>query len=149
MDKSGDCWEWIAGKDNLGYGRFALHAKKRAALAHRVAYELLVGEIPEGLEIDHLCRNRACVNPEHLEAVPHRVNVQRGDFSPQGAAARQRWLAKTHCPKGHPYEGDNLYITKQGYRLCGECRRLAARRNYWERGGKERHRENYLKRRQP
>jgi len=140
---------WTAGRDHQDYGRFALHhKKKRAALAHRVAYYFVKGEIPDGLEIDHLCRNRACVNPDHLEAVAHRLNVQRGDLSPQGAAARERQRAKTHCPHGHPYSGENLIIQKKsGGRACRICTRAAIKRWYWERGGKERNHERYVEKR--
>jgi hypothetical protein len=98
-DRRGDaeCWEWVACRTAMGYGRFVVDRRVRAA--HRVAYELSVGPIPEGLEIDHLCRNRACVNPAHLEAVSHRVNVLRGTAP---AAVNKR---KTHCPCGREYGG--------------------------------------------
>lgn len=95
-------------------------------MAHRFAYELIRGKIPEGLDIDHLCRNRQCVNPEHMEPVTPRENTIRGDTIPAHN------LKKTHCPKGHPLSGDNLVkspsIIKLGYRWCKTCmnaRRLA------------------------
>ena len=87
------------------------------ALAHRFAYETFVGPIPEGLTIDHLCRIRHCVNPEHLEAVTDRVNILRGEgISAQHARA-------THCPQGHPYDLINTYVAPDGDRDCRDCRR--------------------------
>jgi len=87
--------------------------------AHRLSYEELVTEIPSGLELDHLCRNPACVNPWHLEPVPHRVNVLRG-VSPNAMRARQ-----TECKRGHPLAGENLHVTREGYRRCKTCIRVA------------------------
>lgn len=115
VDATGSCWEWIAYVNRYGYGEF--HLEGRAALAHRVAYQLLVGSIPEGLQLDHLCRNTKCVNPDHLEPVTGRINTLRGT-SPSA-----RHAVKTHCPKGHPYSQDNLHVTKSGQRKCRACNR--------------------------
>lgn len=120
IDRSGDCWVWLAKSGEDGYGRFYCGGGRlnaRYTLAHRFSYEAFVGPIPDGLEIDHLCRNRACVNPEHLEAVTHSVNVWRGD-----APLRNR--LKTHCPNGHPYDEQNTLLEQQGRaRRCRICRR--------------------------
>lgn len=106
------CLIWSASKCHLGYGRMSVAG--RSAKAHRVSYELLVGPIPEGLVIDHLCRNRACVNPNHLEAVTQKVSVHRGG----GVAAIK--ARKTRCHVGHPLAGDNLRIDSYG-RHCRAC----------------------------
>lgn len=109
------CWLWIRYKSQAGYGQMSVN--NRPALAHRLAYELWKGPIPEGLEIDHLCRVRACCNPAHLEAVTRSVNTLRGD-SPRISRARHQ--AVTHCPKGHPYNEENTRLY-QGRRFCRAC----------------------------
>lgn len=111
------CWFWAgSGTNGRGYGRTYFQGKNWQA--HRAYYELLVGPIPEGLELDHKCRVTFCVNPEHLDPVPHRVNVQRGVT---GAVNTRRQRSKTHCPRGHPYSGRNLYINPNGSRKCKTC----------------------------
>lgn len=115
VNKTETCWEWTAYRGKNGYGQFGL-APKQLIYAHRYAYTLLVGPIPEGTEIDHLCRNRSCVNPEHLEPVIHAVNVQRGEGG-------KYWSAKTHCPRGHEYTEENTR-TYQGRRWCKMCDRI-------------------------
>lgn len=110
-----DCWLWTAALATGGYGLYGVD--QRMKLCHRFAYELLVGPIPDGLQIDHLCRNRRCVNPSHLEPVTCRENVLRG-MSRAAVNAR-----KTHCPQGHAYDDDNTYITPVGGRNCRACKR--------------------------
>lgn len=115
------CIEWIGGTNGVGYGTF--HAgKKLRTYAHRWSYQYHVGPIPDGMHLDHLCRNPKCVNPEHLEPVTCRENLLRG-VGPSALHA-----AKTHCPAGHPYVGDNLYVhPRKGYRVCRACGRERAR----------------------
>lgn len=115
-----ECWEWQGGKNDSSYG--LLRVDGREAYAHRVSYELFVGPIPDGLEIDHLCRRPNCVNPAHLEAVSHRENILRGT-SPAAVSA-----AKTHCSKGHPLSGPNVYMPQRGGRQCRTCTREGQRR---------------------
>jgi hypothetical protein len=133
VDKTDTCWLWTARKTRQGYGEFAVgiapDGTKLRMYAHRWAYEQHVGPMPEGLELDHLCKQRACVRPDHLEAVTHAENVRRGD-APAVAGAHER--AKTHCPKGHPYSGDNLIIARNGGRLCRTCRRASSLRWYYQ-----------------
>ncbi len=112
------CWEWIGNKVVQGYGRF--YIRGRAHRAHRFAYEKLVGPIPDGLVLDHLCRNRACVNPDHLEPVTLGENSLRGfTFVADNAA-------KTECPQGHPYDEVNTRINVRGARVCKTCQRVQA-----------------------
>lgn len=108
VQKGDLCWTWIGGTFTEGYGAFSPAAGRRVR-AHRYAYELVVGPIPEGLVLDHLCRNILCVNPAHLEPVTSGENVLRGE-GPPAKRARQ-----THCKRGHPLSGPNLHIDNHGY----------------------------------
>lgn len=109
------CWLWVRAKSVDGYGRIKIDGENVSA--HRTSYAAYLGPIPEGLTIDHLCRTRLCVNPDHLEAVPMGVNVLRG----MNTAAQN--ARKTHCKRGHALEGGNLYVTRVGERRCKQCRR--------------------------
>jgi HNH endonuclease len=113
VDASGDCWEWT-GTLSHGYGSLWVPGRIHV-FAHRYAYELLVGPIPKGLQIDHRCRNLICVNPDHLEVVTISQNVLRG-YSVQAMHARQ-----THCKRGHPFDEANTYLVKGGGRICRRC----------------------------
>lgn len=126
VDDNG-CWLWTARCNNQGYGMF--YVARGMRLAHRVAYERLVGPIPEGLDLDHLCRVRRCVNPAHLEPVTRSENIRRG-VGP--AVSSARLAAITHCPQGHPYDETNTYMKANGNRNCRPCR-AAAQRRYLER----------------
>ena len=118
VDKTATCWLWTGAQNGRGYGQFWDGSKK--VYAHRFAYELLVGPIPDGLELDHVaalgCVNRHCVNPAHLEPVTHAVNTLRG-----GTIARRR-SEQTHCIHGHPFDETNTCIAKDGTRYCRRCK---------------------------
>jgi hypothetical protein len=109
------CWLWTAMLSDDGYGRIAVRRRQR--YAHRVAYEQMVGPIPEGMELDHLCRNRRCVRPDHLEPVTHLENIRRAQTG--------------RCRRGHPLAGANLYVDPKGRRVCKQCRRVADLRRHY------------------
>ena len=110
FDPSG-CWVWTGGTKGPGYGCY------KRGYAHRVSYQVFVGEIPEGKVMDHLCRNRICVNPDHLEPVTMGENTKRGTSPPAVNAT------KTHCLRGHELSGENLFMA-QGRRHCRQCHRI-------------------------
>jgi hypothetical protein len=115
----GPCWVWEGSIDHEGYGEIMVAGVDWRA--HRLAWTTFVGPIAEGLTIDHLCRNRLCVNPRHMELVPLGENVRRGNGVPAHNARKEK------CGHGHPFTEKNTYITPQGDRGCRTCRRAATR----------------------
>ncbi len=118
------CWEWTGGfmGEKKLYGSLCFNNKTNHS--HRFAYEYLIGEIPKGKELDHLCRNTKCANPEHLEPVSHKENCMRGLT---GVSTGKKQKSKTHCPHGHPYDKENTYIDSDGSRRCNACNRERGR----------------------
>ena len=117
--KTQSCWLWTASLDRKGYARFYVDGND--VPVHRFAYELKNGPIPNGLELDHLCRVHNCVNPDHLEAVTHQVNVLRGE------TLNAENAKKTHCSRGHPYDMFNTYPLPNGGRDCRKCQTIRQR----------------------
>lgn len=115
-DPNTGCWLWTGTiNSTTGYGTISVDAEVRSA--HRLSYELHIGPIPAGLQIDHLCRVRHCVNPDHMEPVTQRENLLRSPIAPAGVNAR-----KTHCPQGHPYSEENtIWQRSRRGRLCRIC----------------------------
>lgn len=118
------CWLWVAGLDAYGYGQFYFYGRR--GKTHRFSYEYFKKKIEKGLAIDHLCRNRRCVNPEHLEEVTLGENILRGE----GIAAKNK--RKTHCLRGHEFDTDNLSVrfSEKGLKVrrCRKCMRMRTRR---------------------
>jgi hypothetical protein len=110
VDKNGPngCWLWTASLSTNGYGQISV--ANRPVFAHRLSYEMLVGPIPKGLELDHLCRVRHCCNPAHLEPVTHVMNLRRSPL-----------VTSTHCKKGHEFTPGTTYVRPSGGRLCRIC----------------------------
>ena len=119
-----DCWETTYAKQPTGYAQVWIDGRPK--LLHRVVYEAAVGVIPDGMVIDHLCRNRACCNPAHLEVVTNRENILRGE----GLSAKN--AKKTHCKHGHEFTEENTYAYR-GKRYCRACQAAAKKRRQRER----------------
>lgn len=117
LDEHG-CWIWTAADNGVGYG--VAYFEERMQCTHRITYKVIVGPIPEGLKLDHLCRVPACCNPDHLEPVTHRENVRRGN------AGGHYWAALTHCKRGHPFDEQNT-ARRSGRRHCRACARITQR----------------------
>lgn len=115
------CWEWLPKRNSRGYGQFSLNGK--TDLCHRVSFRHFKGDIINGNQIDHLCRNTSCVNPVHLEQVSKKENLLRG----VGISAKNS--KKTHCPQGHEYSKENI-IKTNNRRVCRECNKIRCKKHY-------------------
>lgn len=122
VQKGKSCWNWTASTDST-YGQFGVLGK--TFKAHRYSYQQAKGPVPKGLELDHLCRNQLCVNPDHLEAVTHKENCRRGLGAVVAGLMQSN---KKRCPKGHRYFGKNIYLDPRGFRQCRKCRSEISRR---------------------
>lgn len=118
------CWKWV-GHRSKGYGR--AYSKGKLDIVHRMVFELLIGPIPEGHDLDHLCRHKWCAHPNHVEPVTRSVNTKRG----KSPLTVNQHALKTHCPKGHAYTQKNTYVTTTKYggrgRACRVCAKLRMR----------------------
>lgn len=121
VDATGICWLWTGATNRGGYGVISKGRREGAVIVHRTVWQLLVGPIPDGTELDHLCRVRSCCNPDHLEPVTRAVNVARG--SQRSGAPR-----KTNCINGHPFTPENTLPNGPHGRACRQCMNAANRR---------------------
>ncbi len=118
-DGPAGCWIFLGADNGCGYGVMKVSGRTRGT--HRLAFEATRGPVPAGLQLDHLCRNRKCCNPNHMEAVTSRENTLRGD------SRMARYAERTHCVNGHPYSTENTYNHPSGGRRCRACRRVDGR----------------------
>ena len=116
IDLDTGCILWTAVCNERGYGK--VRYNRKTVRVHRLVWELKYGTIPDGLELDHLCKVRNCLNVDHLEAVTHAENIRRGDHSNKGGKHNK---VKTHCKHGHPFDNENTLIDMRGYRRCKAC----------------------------
>ncbi len=123
VSKGDNCWEWTGYVNKRGYGEY-MSEYLTTRLVHRIAYALIKGELPKEA-LDHLCRNKVCCNPAHLEPVSNLTNVRRSNIG-------QHWANKTHCPQGHEYDEENT-IAQHGSRVCRSCKNLRNRERMRER----------------
>lgn len=126
-ESCGDCIVWVGKRSKGGYGQFRIGKRgvdRKMAYAHRWVYEHINGPVPCSLDLDHLCRNRACVNVEHLEPVSRKENIRRSPLPHNGATFQK---SKTHCPSGHPYDESNT-LYDSGARRCRTCRNARQRK---------------------
>lgn len=118
VEKTESCWIWLGYLNRYGYGQ--LQYDNKMYLAHRLAYELIKGQIKSNLDLDHLCHNRECVNPNHLEPVTHKENISRNE-------------SKTHCSNGHKFTEGNMYVFPNGKtKHCKICRRQWDKKRYYK-----------------
>ena len=117
IDQISGCWNWCGYLNSNGYGKLGI--KMKTHYSHRISYFIFKGEIPEGLVVDHKCRNRSCVNPDHLRAVTRRTNTIENSSSMAAIHSR-----KKECLRGHPLSGTNLRIRKNGSRICIACHQM-------------------------
>ena len=120
------CWEYTNKTNEKGYG--IIHVKGTARLAHRISFQIFNNRAP-GPMLDHLCRNRRCVNPDHLEEVSALENFKRGMGADGLRLGPKVFSSRTNCPQGHPYDGENTYTKPNGHRICRACRREGMRAN--------------------
>lgn len=127
IGRPGQCWPWQRGKTTAGYG--SVYHEGKHGYAHRLMFEWFRGPIPKGMFIDHKCRNRKCCNPAHLRIATPRQNVLENNVGPVAAN-----VLKTHCLRGHPFSGENLYVRASGGRECRACRSTAMK-SWWAENG--------------
>ena len=132
----GSCWDWLGTINEYGYPKISIENHPRRA--HRISYEAFIGPIPKGLDLDHLCRNRKCINPKHLEPVTRKENLNRSPitFWRGGQTTAKIKKSRTHCKHGHEWSEENTYIHTYGWRVCRECKKIQERKSYYARKAK-------------